>query len=72
MTDFEWFPDRQEVIKQLQLKEVEIKPKHRYLFLKGKIKTIFKSLNYKIEPYPKGQNKRYDASYVPTVQGILF
>lgn len=73
MTDFEWFPDRQEVIKQLQLKEVEIKPKHRYLFLKGKNKkTIFKSLNYKIEPYPKGQNKRYDASYVPTVQGILF
>ena len=26
----------------------------------------------KIENYPKGDNSRYDASYVPTVQGILF
>ena len=38
MTDYEWFPDRQEVIKQLQLKSVEINPKHRYLFIKGKNK----------------------------------
>jgi len=23
---------------------------------------------YKIKPYPKGENKRYDASYQPTTQ----
>ena len=38
MTNYEWFPDRQEVIKQLELKAVEINPKHRYLFIKGKDK----------------------------------
>ncbi len=38
MTNYEWFPDRQEVIKQLELKSVEINPKHRYLFIKGKNK----------------------------------
>tara|TARA_Y100000401_G_scaffold113841_1_gene115071 strand:- start:287 stop:1231 length:945 start_codon:yes stop_codon:yes gene_type:complete len=73
MTDYEWFPDRQEVIKQLELKSVEINPKHRYLFIKGKNKKkIMANLNYKIYPYPKGANKRYDASYEPITQGILF
>ena len=73
MTDYEWFPDRQEVIKQLELKSVEINPKHRYLFIKGKNKKkIVANLNYKIYPYPKAVNKRYDASYEPITQGILF
>ena len=73
MTNYEWFPDRQEVIKQLQLKAVEINPKHRYLFIKGKNKKkIVANLNYKIYPYPKDVNKRYDASYEPITQGILF
>ena len=73
MTSFEWFPDRQEIINQLELRQVIVKPKHRYLFIKGKDKkTILNNLRYKIQPFPKGQNTRYDASYSPTVQGILF
>ena len=31
-----------------------------------------KKLNYKIESYPKGNNKRYDSSYKPIVQNKLF
>jgi len=31
-----------------------------------------KNLKYGIEPYPKGQNKNYDASYKPNIQTTLF
>ena len=40
--------------------------KHRYVIFTGskkEKKILKKSLNYKIMPYPKGDNKRYDASY---------
>ena len=47
--------------------------KHRYIYLLGKLKNKFlKELKYKIEPYPKGENKRYDASYKPSIQTELF
>ena len=49
--------------------------KHRYFYLLGnkkEKKEMKKNLQYKIEFYPKGENKRYDASYSPIVQGILF
>ena len=49
--------------------------KHRYIYFTGNKKQIRKlkqELNYNIEPYPKGQNKRYDASYKPTIQKELF
>ena len=49
--------------------------KHRYIkFLgsKGFKKLMISSLKYKILAYPKGDNKRYDASYEPKVQGKLF
>jgi hypothetical protein len=49
--------------------------KHRYIYFIGSKKEIkqFKlALKYKIEPYPKGQNKNYDASYQPEIQGTLF
>ena len=49
--------------------------KHRYFYFLGnkKEKEIMnKKLQYKVKPYPKGDNKRYDASYVPSVQGVLF
>lgn len=47
--------------------------KHRYVYFLGKLKNKFlKQLNYKIEPYPKGENKRYDSSYKPTIQIELF
>ena len=49
--------------------------KHRYIYFTGskkQNKKWLKELNYKIEPYPKGQNKNYDASFQPTIQTKLF
>ena len=49
--------------------------KHRYFYFLGtrKQKQEMKdSLTYTIEPYPKGDNKRYDSSYNPNTQGLLF
>ncbi len=46
--------------------------KHRYIYFTGNKKKWFKKLNYKQEPYPKGDNKRYNASYKPTIQTHLF
>jgi len=47
--------------------------KHRYIYFLGKMKQEFKEkLNYLTEPYPKGDNKRYDASFSPTLQTQLF
>ena len=48
--------------------------KHRYFYFVGdkKTKKIMKNLLiFDILPYPKGDNKRYDASYEPSVQGVL-
>jgi hypothetical protein len=45
--------------------------KHRYFYFVGNKRDKKKMINelpYKIEPYPKGDNKRYDASYQPTTQ----
>jgi len=49
--------------------------KHRYVFFTGNKKhkhQLRKQLKYKEQPYPKGDNKRYDASYIPTTQQTLF
>lgn len=47
--------------------------KHRYIYFLGKLRKKFlKELNYKIQPYPKGENKRYDSSYKPIIQIELF
>lgn len=49
--------------------------KHRYFqFLgnKREIKRMKSDLVYSIQPYPKGDNKKYDASYTPPIQRILF
>jgi hypothetical protein len=49
--------------------------KHRYVYFVGNKKQVAemkKQLRYKIEKYPKGDNKRYDANYKPTVQIGLF
>lgn len=49
--------------------------KHRYIYFNGSKsfkKKMNRLLNYNIHPYPKGNNKRYDASYKPKVQGKLF
>jgi len=75
MTKYEMIPDANEIIKKLQLKKVDILPKHRYLFIhSNKVfkKKLLRNLKLKIEPYPKGDNKRYDASFKPTTQIELF
>ena len=49
--------------------------KHRYFMFLGRkndIKRMREILPYKIEPYPKGDNRRYNADYKPTVQMSLF
>lgn len=49
--------------------------KHRYIYFTGtkkQIKNLKSSLKYKIEPYPKGDNKRYDSSYTPSIQISMF
>lgn len=42
--------------------------KHRYIYFTGnktQRKLLKSKLNYEVQPYPKGENKRYDASYQP-------
>jgi hypothetical protein len=48
--------------------------KHRYIFFTGskhQKKVLLESLKYPIEPYPKGESKRYDASAEINNQGFL-
>ena len=49
--------------------------KHRYFYFIGTRKqkeSMRDLLTYTVEPYPKGDNKRYDSSYNPNTQGLLF
>ena len=49
--------------------------KHRYLMFLGSKKekqAMKKDIKYKTIPYPKGDNDRYDASYEPVIQKVLF
>jgi hypothetical protein len=49
--------------------------KHRYIYFVGDKRTKKKwlcELNYQVQPYPKGDNQRYDASYTPNTQQTLF
>jgi hypothetical protein len=47
--------------------------KHRYVYFLGKNrKNFLNNLKYKQRQYPKGENKRYDASYNPNIQLKLF
>jgi hypothetical protein len=59
-----------------QVKEVKkTTGKARYYFFCGNVKykkLMLNKLRYKILPYPKGENKRYDASYQPSIQTTLF
>ena len=54
---------------------IERSRKHRYIYFTGskkQNKKWLKELNYKIQEYPKGKNKNYDASYKPQTQIKLF
>lgn len=47
--------------------------KYRYVYFLGMLKKQFyKNLKYKPEKYPKGENKKYDASFQPLIQTNLF
>lgn len=49
--------------------------KHRYVYFvgsKGQKKLMQSALTYTIEPYPKGDSRRYDAGGVVATQELLF
>lgn len=49
--------------------------KHRYVYFvgsKGQKKLMQLSLTYSVEPYPKGDSRRYDAGGVVATQELLF
>jgi len=53
----------------------KVSRKHRYFFFLGSrkdTKEMLAKLKYQILPYPKGDNKRYDSSYSPVIQEMLF
>lgn len=61
--------------KGLVIKTEKQLPKFRYVFILSKKKDKSKylsKLKYKIHPYPKGENKKYDTSYKPIIQSKLF
>lgn len=54
---------------------IESLEKHRYFMFLGnkkEVKDMKSKLTYPILPYPKGENKRYNSDYKPTVQIGLF
>jgi hypothetical protein len=54
--------------------QVDRPQKHRYIYFVGNKtfkKKMLSKLKYSIEPYPKGETKRYDASYQPVSQMML-
>lgn len=75
MLDYEMVADSNEIIKKLELQKIEILPKNRYVFIcanKKDKKIIMSKLKLEIKPYPKGENKRYEANYKPLIQTQLF
>lgn len=61
--------------KNIETERVKRSRKHRYFYFlgnKNQVKEMKASLKYPILPYPKGDNKRYDASYQTTNQETLF
>lgn len=78
MDEFAFEPNRINKLKEKygdDLYQVERPPKNRYVFFCGTKKQKKKFLNeslFEIKPYPKGQNKNYDASYKPSIQTNLF
>jgi len=68
---------RAEIAEMLKWKLAKGTYKHRYFNFAGNRKDKKKWLKQLLEKYPqksypKGDNIRYDASYQPTVQGVLF
>ena len=78
MDEFAFTENRIEKLKEKygdQLYQVRREPKYRYVYVladKRTKKAIMKNKLFEIKQYPKGDNIRYDSSYEPTIQGILF
>jgi hypothetical protein len=71
-------PSRVEFLRQKYGKEnvyyIERDRKHRYIFFCGdkrQVRQMKAALKYPVEPYPKGETKRYDATAKITDQGFL-
>jgi hypothetical protein len=78
MDEFSFQPDRVKKLKEKygdDLYQVKREAKHRYVYVlsdKRKKNEIMSKRLFKIEPYPKGENQRYDSSYMPSIQTTLF
>jgi len=78
MDEFSFQPDRVKKLKEKygdDLYQVKREAKYRYVYVladKRKKNEMLSKKLFKIEPYPKGENKRYDSSYIPSIQTTLF
>ena len=78
MDEFAFTENRVEKLKEKygdQLYQVRREPKYRYLYIIANKNFKKEIMNYKlfeIKKYPKGDNKKYDASYKPIIQTELF
>jgi hypothetical protein len=71
---FDYSKSIDEQFKSLGGTVVDVEQKHRYIFFladKRDKKEMLRNFKWKILPYPKGDNKRYDASYQPPIQRVL-
>ena len=74
MDEFAFQKDRIAKLKEKYgdlLYQEERQPKHRYVYLcasKKQKQHIMKEARFESKTYPKGENKKYDASYEPTIQ----
>lgn len=78
MDEFAFTENRVEKLKEKygdQLYQVKREPKYRYVYVlakKKEKKEIMKNKLFESKQYPKGNNKKYDASYKPSIQTLLF
>ena len=74
MLNYKLTPCPQEIIQKLELKKVDILPKHRYIYIKGNrhFKSKIKN-NFKLQsmPYPKEKNNNYNIGNASQLQTIL-
>jgi len=78
MDEFAFEENRIEKLKEKYgdlLYQVRRESKYRYVYVladKRIKKEIMSNKLFELKPYPKGENKRYDASYTPNIQLNLF
>ena len=78
MDEFSFEKNRVKKLKEKygdNLYQVKREPKYRYVYVLADKKTrkeIMNNKRFNIEPYPKGDNIRYNATYKPIIQTQLF